>query len=126
MTTQRHSNREPAQRGDWKTIPMPQECRPLTFQRAYSPADFEIVSMGLIPQEMEDKWFIYYEAPWLYLHRSWTGYCIYKVRFEVCDEIVTVAETLVNRDLAQYTETDDQRDAGILGRLIDALITLDA
>ena len=104
---------------------MPEQCRSLIFQRAYSLTDFEIISMGLIPQEMEDKWFIYYEAPWLYLHRSWTGYCIYKVRFDVRDEIVATAETLVNRDPAQYTETDDRRDTGILGRLIDSLVTID-
>ena len=103
---------------------MPQGCRHLTFRHTYSPAEFEIISMGLIPKEMEDKWFIYYDPPWLYLHRSWTGYCIYKVRFEVHDGSAAVAETLVNRDPAQYTETDDRRDEAILQRLIDWLLTI--
>lgn len=28
---------------------------------------------------MEDKWFIYYEEPHLFLHRSWTGQPVYKL-----------------------------------------------
>lgn len=40
------------------------------------------IEKGLIPEEMEDKWFIYYEKPFLYLHRSWTGQPVYKLEFQ--------------------------------------------
>jgi len=33
--------------------------------------------MGLVPEEIEDKWFIYWEDDTLFFHRSWTGNCIY-------------------------------------------------
>ena len=29
----------------------------------------------------EDKWFIYWENDTLFFHRSWTGVCVYIVRF---------------------------------------------
>ena len=35
---------------------------------------------GLIPQQMEDKWFIFYEDGWLHFHRSWTGFGNYKAQ----------------------------------------------
>jgi hypothetical protein len=113
---------EPARSDSWKTVAMPQDCKVLSFYRTYTLKDFRSITIGLVPQEMEDKWFIYYEAPWLYLHRSWTGYCIYKVRFEPDDAGVTVAEAIANRDPAQYTQTDDRRDAEILDRMIKSLI----
>lgn len=31
---------------------------------------------GPIPQQTEDKWFIFYENDWLYFHDSWTGFGI--------------------------------------------------
>lgn len=31
---------------------------------------------------MEDKWFWYMEGDTLYIHRSWTGFCIYIVEFD--------------------------------------------
>ena len=30
---------------------------------------------------MEDKWFIYWKEGMLFFQRSWTGFCIYVVRF---------------------------------------------
>jgi hypothetical protein len=28
---------------------------------------------GFVPREMEDKWFVFSEEPWLFVHRSCTG-----------------------------------------------------
>jgi hypothetical protein len=104
---------------------MPAQSHEIPFAGAYSPLEFEIISAGLMPVEMEDRWFIYYESPWLYLHRSWTGFCIYKVRFEPCGDKILATETIVNRDPAQYSETGDAKDVdflrGLLGRLIQGL-----
>ena len=70
-----------AKRDDWKAIVMPDSRSTIAITRQYSDREFGRLSAGLIPREMEDKWFIYYEEPDLYLHRSWTGYCVYQVRF---------------------------------------------
>lgn len=61
---------------------MPAARALLQLAREYTAQEFKSIIEGLVPQQMEDKWFIYYEEPWLYLHRSWTGFCIYIVRFE--------------------------------------------
>ena len=109
-----------AKRNDWKTEPMPSASTNLTVEKLYSQEEFDRITAGVIPEQMEDKWFIFYEAPWLYLHRSWTGFCIFKVRFEVVGESIKIAEVYVNRDPAQQLNTDHERDASMLEILLDS------
>jgi hypothetical protein len=68
---------------------------------------------------MEDRWFAFYEEPWLYLHRSWTGFGVYQVRFEPVDGSSHVAEALVSRDPDQYRSPDAINDALLLALLLD-------
>ncbi|MEH2197065.1 hypothetical protein [Nostoc sp.] len=109
-----------AQRDDWKTEPMPSASTNITVEKLYSQEEFDRITAGVIPEQMEDKWFIFYEAPWLYLHRSWTGFCIFKVRFEVVGESVKIAEVEVNREQGQQLNTDHERDASMLSILLDS------
>jgi hypothetical protein len=106
------------QRGDWKTEPMPSLSKSIAVSEVYTRAEFDSIIAGVIPREMEDKWFVFYEEPWLYVHRSWTGYCIFKVRFEVFEDIVGISEVWVNRDAEQYKETEDFRDKNLLMTLL--------
>jgi len=108
-----------AKREDWNAIPLPAARQALEIDRRYSPEEFARVSEGRIPREMEDKWFVFYEEPWLYLHRSWTGFCVFQVRFEREPEGVRIAEALANRDPEQYRVTDATRDAQLLSTMID-------
>ncbi|MEH2349124.1 MAG: hypothetical protein V7K55_14130 [Nostoc sp.] len=109
-----------AKRDDWKTEPMPSASTNIIVEKLYSQEEFDRITAGVIPEQMEDKWFIFYEAPWLYLHRSWTGLCIFKVRFEVVGDSVKIAEVYVNRDPAQQLNTNDERDASMLRILLDS------
>ena len=68
-----------ANRNDWKTTPLPAARVGITLDRTYAADEFARIKEGDVPQEMEDKWFAFYEEPWLYLHRSWTGFGIYQV-----------------------------------------------
>jgi hypothetical protein len=43
---------------------------------------------------MEDKWFIYFEEPHVFLHRSWTGRPVYRVTLTASDNGASVAEAL--------------------------------
>ncbi len=106
-------------RGDWKTKPFPPVHESIALDRRYSPAEFQHLKEGHIPTRMEDKWFAYYEEPWLYLHRSWSGYCVYKVRFDSAGGQARVAEVLVNREVEQYRSTDTARDALLLAVRLD-------
>lgn len=55
---------------------------PLAWQARFSPAELERIAQGLIPEEMEDKWFIFQEGDRVFLHRSWTGLAVFEVRLE--------------------------------------------
>ena len=109
-----------AKRGDWKTTPLPTQRQSIAVARHYSADEFARLRDGVMPREMEDKWFVFYEEPWLYLHRSWTGYCVYQVRFTPIADGVQCVESLANRDAHQYRGTDDTRDALLLGILLDS------
>src|SRR5689334_751037 len=84
----------PARRTDWKAIEMPATRAQLNFERVFSPEDFARLTFGVIPSSMEEKWFVFFESPWLYLHRSWTGECVYQIRFEQCPGGVGIAEAI--------------------------------
>ena len=62
-----------ATRDSWETSEPPEAREPLGYERVFSDAEGERLRQGLIPQEMEDKWFVYFEDGWLHLHRCWTG-----------------------------------------------------
>jgi hypothetical protein len=106
--------KKPATRGDWTTTPMPAErgvlpvqwLAPLTF----ADHQFERIAFGLVPAAMEQKWFVFYEEPWLSMHRSWTGICVFQARFEKQGETHRVVEALVNRDPMQLgrVHTDEE------------------
>ena len=81
------------------------------------------IKQGLIPQEMEDKWFIYYSNSCLHIHRSWTGFTVYIVRFNEQDDGGAVAvDFRANRDPDQYKETKDERDKEMLTFVIDSFL----
>ena len=52
----------------------------MDLSMTFTKAQYKHLSRGLIPQQMEDKWFVFMESEWLYFHRSWTGKCMYMAR----------------------------------------------
>lgn len=86
----------------WQRLPMPELKAKLPYERAFSRDEFERISLGLKPETMEGKWFIFLDGEWLSFHRSWTGICVYQVRLEQTANGHRVAEAWVNRDPEQY------------------------
>lgn len=112
---------EKAKRNDWQIKPFPSRYKAVVIEEIYTKAELERITMGLIPQSMDDKWFIFYEEPWLYLHRSWTGLCIFKVCFEVVDEYAAVTEALVNREPGErFGNMDIAEEKFLLEILLDS------
>jgi hypothetical protein len=110
-------------RKSWKTTLMPKERARLRLEKAFMVRQFNSLRKGLVPQEMEDKWFIFYEKGWLYFHRSWRpGLCIYQVKLTEVTGRYKVTEAWVNRDKRQYKNTDDEHDVRLLSYLIDRLL----
>ena len=50
----------------------------MTLDRVFSPQDMDRIRRGVVPEAMEDKWFIYWKEGMLFFQRSWTGFCIYR------------------------------------------------
>ncbi len=111
-----------ATRASWKNQRLPDARAPIPYARVFDGNEHARVTKGLVPDQMEDKWFVFYEAPWLFLHRSWTGLCIYAVRLRAEGAGSVVEEAWVNRDPEQYRETDDAHDLALLSFLVDRLL----
>lgn len=96
-----------AKKADWKTCEMPNETASFRLDINMTEDEYSILQNGHVPQEMEDKWFAYFENDTLFVHRSWTGVCIYRIRFSKNRK---TADVTVNRDSAQYAETNLEKD----------------
>lgn len=111
-----------ASKSDWKTEPMPAQRAVLALGNQFSAAEIATFRRGVIPEAMEDKWFIHWSRNRLYFHRSWTGLCIYVVRFTADKAGWTAVDALANRNPDQYLETDDERDKAMISFLIDVVL----
>lgn len=74
-----------ATKQSWKILEPPKRFTEMQYRARFTQAEYETIQAGLVPQAMEDKWFIFYEHPTLWLHRSWTGELIYRVTFQSDD-----------------------------------------
>ena len=94
-----------ASANSWKLQPF-NEGIPLEYTAAFAADEFACLTLGLIPRAMEDKWFIYYEDPYLFLHRSWTGQPVYRLAFRKTHSGAEVIEALWSKELALDSQSD--------------------
>ncbi len=106
----------------FRTSPMPRRRERLAYERSLSERECRALVQGLIPRSQEDRWFAYEEGGGLSLHRSWTGFCIYRLRLERRGDEWIVAEAWVNRDAEQHASSEPAHDASRLDRLPDRII----
>jgi hypothetical protein len=85
----------PATAASWKNQPFV-EGTAIAYVRDFSPEQFARLREGLVPVVMEDKWFAYFDAPYLYFHRSWTGQPAYRVALAPKEGGAVVTEALWN------------------------------
>jgi len=111
-----------AKRTDWEIKPLPSRRATVSLNRSFEPHEMERIRRGLVPEQMEDKWFIFWEDDALLFHRSWTGHCIYVVRFLCSESLCRMVSAEVNRDPAQYGGDSDERDAKLISYLVDRLL----
>lgn len=99
-------------------MPAPDARAVLGYEAHFDDSQTEQICEGLVPEAMEQKWFIFAESGWVYFHRSWTGVLIYAIKLDGTPSGVRVVESWVNRDPEQYTETDLDCDRELLESLI--------
>ena len=104
-----------AERYDWKSTEMPSKHDTFVLHRPLNPQQMKALRRGNIPKQMEDKWFWFMEGDTLFAHRSWTGYCIYRIDFGPDGN----HKVTVNRDPEQYTCVSIEEDAEKLNKLLD-------
>ena len=103
-------------RTSWKNFPITNPQKIDTFM-VLTDDDFLKISCGYIPMEMEEKWFIFLEDDWLYFHRSWTGYGIYKAQLLKGNCFFYIKEFWAERNPEIWT-SNDYRDIKIFCDLI--------
>jgi hypothetical protein len=92
----------------------------IPYRASFSHDDWTAIKLGLVPQAMEDKWFIFYEAPNLYLSRSWTGYTVFQLTFDEMGPDAVLLEALCARDVVSRSTASYQ--AQLLHWLIHNLL----
>jgi hypothetical protein len=95
---------------------------PLVYQARFTQDEYAIIRRGLVPEEMEDKWFVFWEASSLFFHRSWTGHCVYQVELRPSEDGCEVAQAAVSTDPEHYRRSSDQYEAALLDFLIRGLL----
>lgn len=106
----------------WKTRPMPEARKELELDGTFTREEYLTISQGFIPQQQEDKWFIYLEDEWLHVHRSWTGTCVFQLQIVPFEDGYQAVKAVVNRDPSQYKGTDEEYDVALISYLIDHLL----
>lgn len=107
---------------DVKLRRMPKQSATFDLDTLYDPFDSWLIGRGCVPRQMEDKWFIFLKGEKLFFHRSWTGILIYQIDTFWDGDCLHLGRVTVNRNRAQYGETDTEYDAALLRYLIDAVL----
>ena len=105
-----------------KRHPLPRLRVQIPFERSFTQQEFLRLSRGFVAQSMEDRWHVFFKDPWLTFVRSWSGFCIYKVRIEKNGLEHKVTKVLINRDRRQYGGDDTREEAKLLSFLIEGML----
>ena len=87
-----------------------------------SSIEYRIFESGIFATSMDDKWDVFVLDDILYLARSWTGFCIYKVFIHSQNEKVILSHFQVNRDDNQYKSKDILSDTILLKQLLQIFL----
>jgi hypothetical protein len=111
-----------ADRASWKTDgPFTPVCS-IPYADVFSIEEFAIVRKGHVPEDMDDKWFIFFEAPHLYLHRSWTGKFVYRIELESTETGARVREAAVIDDPTSYRRRSLDHEARLSAFLVRRIL----
>ena len=86
---------------------MPKSYKTIAVNLTFSSEEYSKIQYGLIPHQMEDRWFIYFNKGKLYCHRSWTGGCIYIAHFHSKNEKYILTRIDVNNNKGEYRPQSD-------------------
>lgn len=111
---------------DWQTHRMPRRHVVLRLSFELDEEQVNAIRLGYIPEEMEEKWFWYFDDNVLYQHRSWTGHLIDQVFFEPAGSGLRATHAKVNRSPKQYSNTDDAYDITRIEEMVMDLVRMNS
>jgi len=111
----------PANSESWKRVAFSGGVA-LPYTSTFTSEELRQLQLGLVPREMEDKWFIYFEAPHLFFHRSWTGQPVYRVTLDLQSTHAEVLEALWATELANQGKSTRPYEAQLLDFLVSNLL----
>lgn len=114
-------DRPAVRREDWTNRPMPERRATFPLDLEYGPEAMLRIRQGFLPSVMEEKWFAWYAVDRLHLHRSWTGFTVFEIRFVPARTGWRAVEAVANRDPEQYS-SNDAADCHHIPELIDGLL----
>lgn len=89
----------------------------------YEGLDVWFLLRGVMPQEMEDKWFIHAVGDdregRIDIHRSWTGLLVWSVDYRITDGRLSISSARVNLDQAERTFGTREQEAEALTRCLE-------
>jgi hypothetical protein len=106
---------------DWQRQPF-EDVVPIPYRAAFAEDAFARLQAGLVPRAMEDKWFVYFEAPELYFHRSWTGQPVYRIVLERTEDGAVATDAFWSKALADAPGADPAYQARLLHFLVSNLL----
>lgn len=71
--------RRRAIKSSWKTHRMPRTHKTIPLDMTLTQGEFERLAWGVVPEDMDHRWFVYFDGEAFCFHRSWTGFLIYRV-----------------------------------------------
>lgn len=108
-----------ATRDDWPNL------KPLDHQHAvlidlalsFSGRQMHNLRRGFIPEDQDQKWFLWFEHDTLHIHRSWTGFEIFEVHFDPAGEGAVARSARVCMDPEVFSGTFDEARETLLDLL---------
>jgi len=105
----------------WKHEPFT-DGKPILYKAVWGDDQFARIRAGLVPRQMEDKWFIFYEDPHVFFHRSWTGQPIYRLTVARITDGYEVTEALSSLDFEKEAGADPIYQVKLLDFLVCTLL----
>jgi len=84
----------------------------------FNETNYARIHFGLLPEEMEDKWFAYFENGKIHFHRSWTGHKRYEAQINKDGDYYMISEVIAERDTDLYRQANDNEDIHLFGFLL--------
>lgn len=97
-----------ASASDWEIKPFSGDHVTIPLAMSFSASQSQLIKMGFIPSEMEEKWFAYFDNNILYQYHSWSGLCVDRVYFKPDGDGLRATHAEVSQEAVQSM---DQRYA---------------